>query len=68
VRGRRAPVPPLGYDDEHPAPPIGWRQRKEKFGALADPDEFQPPSPAMRYLKPSRFTAPPEPKLVEAGD
>jgi hypothetical protein len=59
LRGRRAPVPPFGYDDEHPAPAVGWRARKERYGAYADPDAAQrPPSPAMRFLKSSRFTAP----------
>jgi hypothetical protein len=32
VRGRRAPTPPFGWDEQHPPPRLGWRRSKEIIG------------------------------------
>jgi hypothetical protein len=59
LRGARKPRPPHGWDDAHPEPAVGWRQRKEKFGALADPDEPPPAAPpALRFLQRAQWAEP----------
>lgn len=60
MRGVRRRPPPHGWDDTHPDPGPGWKERKRLGGHAAD-DELRAPSPAMRFLNPSRFTASPEP-------
>jgi hypothetical protein len=70
VRGARKPMPPYGWEPgEEPRP--GWRQRKEKFGALADPDEPPPAEiPALRFLRRAQWQepAPPEKPLLQPSE
>jgi hypothetical protein len=64
MRGRRAPMPPFGWDTDHPPPRLGWRRSKEIIGG-AHEGEFvavaRGAPPAARFLKSARFTASPEP-------
>src|SRR6266699_1589600 len=44
VRGVRRRPPPHGWDDTHPDPGPGWKERKRLGGHAAD-DELRAPSP-----------------------
>lgn len=61
MRGVRRRPGPYGYDSENPEPEIGWRQKKERYGGLADVDEVDASPPALKFLRSARYTRRPEP-------